>query len=121
MLPAFAEYAPFKSWFTKDETGAQLMDGSGYDRIGRDGVERVLDMMEQQGNADEWVGAIGFSQGTRMVGGLLLDQQRRESLGGTEAGKIRLRFGVLCMGAGPPMEAESGHRTSSVLDNRAGK
>ena len=56
-----------------------------------------------------------------MVGGLLLDQQRRESLEGAEAGKIRLRFGVLCMGAGPPMEAESGHRTSSVLDNRAGK
>lgn len=108
VLPVFRDYAPFKSWFTQDETGTELSDGSGYDRIGRDGIERVLDLMERQGNAEDWVGAMGFSQGTRVVGGLLRDQQRRDILG--EPGRIRLAFGVFCMGSGAPMEAESGHR-----------
>lgn len=108
VLPAFRDSGPFKSWFTQDDTGNELSDGSGFDRIGRDGVERVLDLMERQGDAADWVGAMGFSQGTRVVGGLLRDQQRRESLG--EPGRIKLAFGVFCMGGGPPMEAESGHR-----------
>lgn len=112
VLPAFRDYAPFKSWFKKDETGTELADGSGFDLIGRDGIERLLDLMEQQGDAADWVGAIGFSQGTRVVGGLLLDQQRRESLG--DSRRINLVFGVCCMGSGPPMEAESGHRMCAL-------
>ncbi|BCR92084.1 uncharacterized protein ACHE_70927A [Aspergillus chevalieri] len=111
VLPAFRDYGPFRSWFTQDDTGTEVSDGSGYDRIGRDGVERVLDLMERQGGAEDWVGAMGFSQGTRVVGGLLRDQQRREILG--ETGRIRLAFGVFCMGGGAPMEAESGHRTNA--------
>ncbi|EYE92016.1 uncharacterized protein EURHEDRAFT_518081 [Aspergillus ruber CBS 135680] len=107
VLPAFRDYGPFRSWFTQDNAGTEISDGSGYDRIGRDGVERVLDLMERQGGAEDWVGAMGFSQGTRIVGGLLRDQQRRETLG--EKGRIRLAFGVFCMGGGAPMEAESGH------------
>lgn len=107
VLPAFRNCGPFKSWFTHDETGNELSDGSGFDRIGRDGVERVLDLMERQGDAADWVGAMGFSQGTRVVGGLLRNQQRRGILG--EPGRIKLAFGVFCMGGGPPMEAESGH------------
>jgi len=114
VLPAFRDYGPFRSWFTQDDTGTEVPDGSGYDRIGRDGVERVLDLMERQGGTEDWVGAMGFSQGTRVVGGLLRDQQRREILG--ETGRIRLAFGVFCMGGGAPMEAESGHRKSLFLE-----
>lgn len=113
ILPAFRDYGPFRSWFTQDNAGTEVSDGSGYDRIGRDGVERVLDLMERQGGAEDWVGAMGFSQGTRIVGGLLRDQQRREILG--EKCRIRLAFGVFCMGGGAPMEAESGHRKSFLL------
>lgn len=113
ILPAFRDYAPFKSWFKKDDMGNELSDGSGFDLIGRDGIERLLDLMEKQGDAADYVGAIGFSQGSRVVGGLLLDQQRREILG--DHRNINLSFGVLCMGSGPPMESEIGHRMFTFI------
>jgi hypothetical protein len=106
VLPVFADYAPFKSWFTQDERGERA-DGSGYDASGNDGVERVWRLMEDEGPGGEWVGAMGFSQGSRVAGGLLLDQQRRAALGLPKKTHIQLRFGVLCMGGGPPMESDA--------------
>lgn len=107
VLPYFVDYAPFKSWFTEDEHGNQLADGSGYDDErsqgrGRGGIARALEMMEAEGDdGGEWVAAMGFSQGTRVVGGLLLHQQRRGKAGSSSS--IDLKFGVLCMGSGEPM------------------
>ncbi|KAI9369565.1 serine hydrolase FSH [Aspergillus egyptiacus] len=122
VLPAFAGYGPYKSWFDPEASIDQdhdRRDGSGYDVAGRDGVERVWRLMQERSGAGEWVGVMGFSQGTRMAGGLLLDQQRREkwacngvdSNGDGEAkvkaaGRPKLKFGVLCMGGGAPMESE---------------
>ncbi|PYH92391.1 hypothetical protein BO71DRAFT_357385 [Aspergillus ellipticus CBS 707.79] len=130
ILPAFRGYEPYKSWFTKDDTGAELSDGSGYDTTGRDGVERVWNLMEesdrqqqQKGEAvGPWVAVMGFSQGTRMVGGMLLDQQRRADAaweGEGERAGVRLKFGVCCMGAGAPMESEIG--THFNFDNQVVK
>ncbi|KAF4212990.1 hypothetical protein CNMCM8980_009580 [Aspergillus fumigatiaffinis] len=106
VLPVFADYAPFKSWFTQDERGERA-DGSGYDASGNDGVERVWRLMEDEGPGGEWVGAMGFSQGSRVAGGLLLDQQRRDALGIPKKTHIELVFGVLCNGAGSPMESDA--------------
>lgn len=102
-------------------TNPDKNDGSGYDATGRDGVERVLGLMEARGRekgfGDEcWVGVMGFSQGTRVAGGILLDQQRREKLkreNGALARRavgegIRVAFGVLCNGGGVPMDSEVG-------------
>lgn len=109
VLPAFRDYKPFRSWFKKDGSEIEQSDGSGYDISGRDGVERVWKLMEAAGPGGEWVGVMGFSQGTRITGGLLLDQQRRTAFG--ELGNTpKLKFGVLCMGAGAPMVSEIGHR-----------
>ncbi|KAL2865326.1 uncharacterized protein BJX67DRAFT_383068, partial [Aspergillus lucknowensis] len=48
IIPAFADYGPFKSWFDPNaEPGGE--DGSGYDDAGRDGIERVLRLMEERG------------------------------------------------------------------------
>ncbi|KAL4930465.1 serine hydrolase FSH [Aspergillus undulatus] len=127
VLPAFDECGPYKSWFDPS-SGAERNrtegDGSGFDSVGRDGISRVLGLMEARSrekvfDQSEWVGVIGFSQGTRVVGGLLLDQQRYEDTqkGGIKArtvGKgIKLRFGVCCNGGGAPMESEIAFR----LDN----
>lgn len=62
--------------------------------------------MEDEGPGGEWVGAMGFSQGSRVAGGLLLDQQRRDALGIPKKTPIKLLFGVLCNGAGAPMESD---------------
>ncbi|OJJ34554.1 hypothetical protein ASPWEDRAFT_112677 [Aspergillus wentii DTO 134E9] len=111
ILPAFRDFAPFKSWFTKDAHGADYPDGSGYDSIGRDGVERVWKMMEEDDSSSgSWVGVLGFSQGTRIASGLLLDQQRRKRMGELAEGGIELLFGVIYMGAYGPMESEIAHR-----------
>ncbi|KAL2812174.1 serine hydrolase FSH [Aspergillus granulosus] len=111
VLPAFEGYGPYKSWFDP-ETNAE--DGGGFDEKGSDGISRVWGLMEerlkQRGGGAEWVGVMGFSQGSRVVGGLLLDQQRRERYkdGPGAAGGIKLKFGVCCMGGGAPMEGEVG-------------
>lgn len=109
ILPAFKDYGPFKTWFKVDKNGRELSDGSGYDQLGTDGVERVLKMMEAVGPAEDWVAAIGFSQGTRVVGGLLSHQQRRVAAGRPR--DIELGFGVLCMGGRAPMESKISHGT----------
>ena len=109
ILPAFRDYKPFRSWFKRDGSEVEQSDGGGYDISGRDGVERVWKLMEAAGPGGEWVGVMGFSQGTRITSGLLLDQQQRTSLG--ELGSTpQLKFGVLCMGGGAPMVSEIGHR-----------
>lgn len=112
VLPYFHDCAPFKTWFTNGPNGVELSDGSGYNRAGSDGVERVWKMMEAEGPAEEWVGAMGFSQGTRIVGGLLLDQQRRAEAGNPR--DINLRFGVLCMGGAAPMVSETSRGQSNL-------
>ncbi|KAF7155370.1 hypothetical protein CNMCM5623_007441 [Aspergillus felis] len=113
VLPVFADYAPFKSWFTQDQRGERA-DGSGYDSSGNDGIERVWRLMEDKGPGGEWVGAMGFSQGSRVAGGLLLDQQRRAALGIPKKTHIELLFGVMCNGAGAPMESDAAeHVTKS--------
>ncbi|KAL4801996.1 serine hydrolase FSH [Aspergillus unguis] len=120
VLPAFEECGPYFSWFEQD---TDKTDGSGYDATGKDGIDRVLGLMEQRGRekgfgSEQWVGVMGFSQGTRVAAGVLLDQQRREKLDGDMAqrdvGKgIKLRFGVMCNGAGRPMESKSGYSDES--------
>lgn len=136
VLPAFEECAPFKSWFEPlslpgappNATNPDKNDGSGYDGAGRDGIERVLGLMEERGRekgfGDEcWVGVMGFSQGTRVAGGILLDQQRREKLKRENAALarravgdgIRVNFGVLCNGGGVPMDSEVGFSTLPPL------
>ncbi|KAB8216220.1 serine hydrolase-domain-containing protein [Aspergillus novoparasiticus] len=113
VLPAFRDYKPFRSWFKKDGSEIEQSDGSGYDISGRDGVERVWKLMEAAGPGGEWVGVMGFSQGTRITGGLLLDQQRRTAFG--ELGNTpKLKFGVLCMGGGAPMVSEIGHQMADM-------
>jgi len=99
VLPYFDEqnFGPYKTWFKSEE----LPDGSGYEESGKDGVKRVWEMMKDAGEGGEWVAAMGFSQGSRVVGGLLLDQQLRAQAGLKRG--IELKFGVLCMGSGAPM------------------
>ncbi|KAJ5525440.1 hypothetical protein N7494_012090 [Penicillium frequentans] len=112
VLPAFKSYGPYKTWFTGIE------DTSGFDdSTGEDGIERVWNMMiaetQKSGEQWNWVGALGFSQGTRVVSGLLLDQQRHKSqqdlaMSNGISGIGSLIFGVLCMGSGAPMQPKAG-------------
>lgn len=118
VLPAFEPelYAPYRSWFSYPDNFEFPKDWANYKGptlVGRSdgrrededegGIDRVVRMMLEEGG--EWVGVMGFSQGTRVVGGLLLKQMRLRKLGlpGLANGAIDLRFGVLCMGGAAPM------------------
>ncbi|KAF7629464.1 hypothetical protein AFLA_013178 [Aspergillus flavus NRRL3357] len=109
ILPAFGGFEPYKSWFSKGES-------NGHNWTEQDSLEWVWTMMEERraGQGGEWVGVMGFSEGTRIASGLLLDQQSREKLGLRPAvPSIQLRFGVLCMGGGPPMAAHFDYGTTT--------
>jgi len=106
VLPFFSyeEFGPYRTWFFKNESGAEVPDGRRDDGAGEGGIERVLRMIREKGEGGEWVGCMGFSQGTRIVGGLLLHQQKRREMGfQREEGEVEFKFGVLCMGSFAPM------------------
>ncbi|QRD93232.1 serine hydrolase FSH [Aspergillus flavus] len=113
ILPAFGGFEPYKSWFSKGES-------NGHNWTEQDSLEWVWTMMEERraGQGGEWVGVMGFSEGTRIASGLLLDQQSREKLGLRPAvPSIQLRFGVLCMGGGPPMAAHFDYVSAGTTTN----
>ncbi|KAL4878332.1 serine hydrolase FSH [Aspergillus karnatakaensis] len=133
VLPAFEDYGPYASWFDTDDRRSEeeRNDGSGFDATGRDGIERVYKLMQARSGPGkgEWVGVMGFSQGTRVAGGLLLDQQRREEVASQgENGNVNgngngngvspghgfnFKFGVCCMGGGRPMESEVAYKLTN--------
>lgn len=123
VLPFFKaeKWAPYRTWFAKDSEGNERGDGRAEDGQGEGGIERVLGMIEAEGEGGEWVGCLGFSQGTRIVGGLLRDQERRKSLGIRKAeGGIDFKFGVLCMGSAAPMVSDVSNSESSFLNFEMG-
>jgi hypothetical protein len=106
VLPFFTyeEFGPYRTWFYKTKNGDEVPDGRRDDVGDEGGIERVLRLIREKGPGGEWVGCMGFSQGTRIVGGLLLHQQRRKEMGfKNEEGGIDFKFGVLCMGSFGPM------------------
>ena len=73
---------------------------------------RVLDgmlrrLMEENGGVESFVGVLGFSQGARLLPGLLLWQavETRDRLEGSEWG---LKFGVMVGGPYPPIAVHQG-------------
>ncbi|KAF2666093.1 hypothetical protein BT63DRAFT_427883 [Microthyrium microscopicum] len=114
ILPIFADYGPFRSWLKPDGDETELLYGSGFDTTGADGIDRAWSLMRERRKTarDEWVGVLGFSQGTRIASGLLLDQQHRKELG--QSHDFDLKFGVICMGSGAPIKSEAGHVAKSM-------
>jgi len=109
VLPIFTydKYGPYRTWFSRSPDGTERPDGRGEDGRGEGGVERALRLIADEGGEGEWVGLMGFSQGTRVVGGILADQMRRREMGVPRAeGELDFRFGILCMGAMAPMVSD---------------
>ncbi|KPI42443.1 Esterase LovG [Cyphellophora attinorum] len=108
MLPVFESCAPFYRWVTRKwKLGEGDTESTPSDEI--DLVDESLDAAVRREAGDAgWqrvVGVIGFSQGARLVGGLLLRQKlwEREHRGAVEARKWNLKFGVMVGGPYPPI------------------
>ncbi|PBP27624.1 citrinin biosynthesis oxydoreductase CtnB [Diplocarpon rosae] len=116
VLPAFSyeQYGPYRTWFTRSQDDKERGDGRNAEGRGEGGVERVLRLISETGGEGEWIGVMGFSQGTRVAGGVLLDQQRRREMGLPEAdGELNFRFGIMCMGGAAPMVSDIVHASYS--------
>ncbi|KAF4548758.1 Serine hydrolase (FSH1)-like protein 2 [Elsinoe fawcettii] len=90
IVPAFQDSGPFYGWLPPSPT--------------RPGLEHEIEIMKlletvlEKPENEPVIGVMGFSQGCRIAGGLLLRQQRLQKL--REDNPPGVRFGILFMGAG---------------------
>ncbi|KAF2502573.1 hypothetical protein BU16DRAFT_568751 [Lophium mytilinum] len=110
ILPFFEDCGPYTYWTHPARNGTTGSDkGTGIEGVMLPEVADVImkAVREVEAKGGEVVGACGFSQGSRVVAGLLKAQEeveRRGKGGGEAVGglKTRLRFGVSFMGSYPP-------------------
>lgn len=110
MLPVFESCAPFYRWVTR-----RWKLGEGSTEATPDEEIRLVDgaldeVVKREAGEVGWrrvVGIVGFSQGARLVGGLLLRQKIWERdmrvMGNEDECKWQLKFGVMVGGPYPPI------------------
>ena len=104
MLPVFESCKPFYRWVNRRfKAGESDVEGTPLEEV--EVLDEILGkVMEENGGVETFRGVLGFSQGARLVPGLLLRQKMQErDLG--EA-KTRFAFGVMIGGPFPPIALE---------------
>lgn len=105
MLPVFESCAPFYRWvIRKWKLGEGRTETTPAEEV--EMVDGALDeVVEREGGWSQVAGVVGFSQGARLVGGLLLRQKlwERDHRDREEECKWRLKFGVMVGGPYPPI------------------
>jgi predicted esterase len=97
VIPVFEGLEPYRRWHVK-----------GVDVKPEQTVSTLQSAMEKQRRKDGrgFVGALGFSQGAKVVAGLLLEQQVRQRKEDMEGQVEGLAFGVMFNGTTPPLAAD---------------
>jgi pimeloyl-ACP methyl ester carboxylesterase len=99
ILPVFEEIGPYYRWY------CGVSASSAFDITGskiaaeRRTVREYLEKLLSDEDGEPFVGVMGFSQGTMVATGLLLDQQQRQD----REGLPHLKFAVLLCGTYPPL------------------
>ena len=107
MLPVFESCAPFYRWvsrkFTLEESGVEITPPDEVEEIDLV-LSNALTDDDNSVRASDVVGVIGFSQGARLVAGLLL----RQLLNKSKLSKLEFnfKFGVVVGGPFPPIALE---------------
>jgi predicted esterase len=107
MLPVFESCAPFYRWVTRKwKLGEGPTEPTPEEEVRL--IDAALDQaVDTEAGLRGWrnvVGVIGFSQGARLVGGLLLRQKLWEQEHPSDdSGKWHLKFGVVVGGPYPPI------------------
>ena len=104
ILPVFASLAPFRRWVTRRWVlGGGDIEGTGGEEVGlvEGGLEECV---ARELGGEGWervVGVMGFSQGARLVAGLLLRQELLRKQG--RESKTKFKFGIMVGGPYPPI------------------
>lgn len=101
MLPVFASCAPFYRWVNRRfKAGESDQETTPREEV--EAVDRIIaKVMQENGGVESFRGIIGFSQGARLVSGLLLRQKIQERDQGASGWKFK--FGVMIGGPFPPI------------------
>ena len=103
MLPVFASCAPFHRWVSRKFKNGDLesdVEGTPAEEV--ETLDRILTkVMDENGGVENFKGIIGFSQGARLVPGLILRQKIEER--DTGSSKWNFKFGVMIGGPFPPI------------------
>jgi len=101
MLPVFASCAPFYRWVTRRfKAGESDIEATPAEEV--EVLDRLLTrLMDENGGMESFAGVMGFSQGARLVPGLLLRQKIEERDRGTS--KWKFKFGIMIGGPFPPI------------------
>ena len=101
MLPVFESCTPFYRWVSRRfKMGEGDSEGTPVEEV--EAVDGILEsVMNENGGVETFVGIIGFSQGARLVPGLLMRQliEMRD----LESSKWKFKFGVMIGGPFPPI------------------
>lgn len=106
VLPVFADCSPFYSWVPPKN---EEQDPAQAQKKVREVIRKAI-----QENGGDFVGLLGFSQGTRLVAGLLADQQE-----GTAVGMPEWKFGVCICGSYPPLSLSASRKPPGLAEQAA--
>lgn len=110
VIDVYGSYAPFRRWLRWLPEHAEIDDESCIEEMGY-AIRTAMEGDDRKGGTGEWVGLMGFSQGAKLAGSILLEQQARENKarkegrnvdnGFTEIPNLHWRFGILLAGRAP--------------------
>lgn len=108
VLSVYAECGPFKRWVITVEPNAVEKRPAETWRAIEASIGTAMRRDDEVGATGDWVAVLGFSQGAKIAGSLLLRQQERgdtmsrlQGGQGGGRGKIDFKAGVLMAGRGP--------------------
>ena len=94
----YKDYGPFRRWLRWLPSHPEIPTKTAVEAI-EAAIDAAMKEDDVKGATGEWVGILGFSQGAKVAGSLLLRQQMRTGWG--ERHRVRFRFAVLMAGRGP--------------------
>lgn len=110
----YADWGPFRSWIRIDAARETLVGEAAAQKLPEytaveQAIQSAMREDDKLGATGPWAGLLGFSQGAKLAGALLLRQQRRTAtVSGVNdqsesQGLPNYRFAVLMAGRGPPL------------------
>lgn len=111
VVEVYGSYGPFRRWIRAVPEHAEIDAKACIEEIGY-ALKTAMEKDSQNGATGEWVGLMGFSQGSKVCASILLEQQAREAqaerdgelavaLGITNIPNLHWKFGILLAGSAP--------------------
>lgn len=116
MIPVYKDHGPYRRWLRSSPEQPEIDPETAVRYIDHQ-LKRAMDEDNVKGATGEWVGLLGFSQGAKMAASLLLAQQKRAEVLGSDQAGSGFRFAALLAGRAPLVSLDPDLVMSSALVN----